>query len=273
MTRPLHRSQLAIAFGQIALGACLAAFAAAVPGTAPATVTGNVAAPVATAPIAPGEAAARKAMTAMAPAVKIDSVRPSPITGFMEVNTDRETVYVSNDGKYLFSGNLIDVASKRNLTEDARAVARRGALKAITASQMIVFAPSHPKYTVTVFTDVDCGFCRKMHSQINDYNRAGIAVDYLFFPRTGIGGESYDKAVSVWCAADRREAFTNAKKGLSVPKVNCANPVTMDYNLGLHVGVDGTPAIYAADGTQIGGYLSPTEMRTKLDSLAAKPNS
>ena len=273
MTRPLHRSLLAIAFGPCALSACLAASTSIAPGLAPATATGNAAAPLATAPVAPGEAAVRKAMTAVAPAVKIDSMRPSPIAGFMEVNTDGEMVYVSNDGKYLFSGNLIDVASKRNLTEDARAIARRGALKAITASQMIVFSPSHPKYTVTVFTDVDCGYCRKLHSQINDYNRAGIAVDYLFFPRTGIGGESYDKAVSVWCAADRRLAFTNAKKGMPVPKVNCTNPVTMDYNLGLHVGVDGTPAIYAADGTQIGGYLSPTEMRAKLDALAAKPNS
>lgn len=273
MTRPIHQSLLVIAFGPFALGACVAASAATIPGMGPATATGNVAAPIVTAPVAPGEAAVRKAMTAMAPAVRIDSLRPSPITGFMEVNTDHETLYVTNDGKYLFSGTLIDVASKRNLTEEARAVARRGALKAITASQMIVFAPSHPKYTVTVFTDVDCGYCRKLHSQITDYNRAGIAVDYLFFPRTGIGGESYDKAVSVWCAADRREAFTNAKKGLPVAKVSCTNPVTMDYNLGLHVGVDGTPAVYAADGTQIGGYLSPSEMRAKLDALAAKPNS
>jgi len=257
-------SLAAVAFGAFAFGTCMA-------GPVPAAA---VAAPaVASAPVTPAEAAVRKAMNALAAGVKIDSMRPSPIPGLMEVNAGGETVYVSDDGKYLVSGSIIDVASKDDLTEKSRAVARRGALKAVTASQMIVFAPSHPKYTVTVFTDVDCGYCRKLHSQIADYNKAGIAVDYLFFPRSGIGGESYDKAVSVWCAADRREAFTNAKKGLPVPKANCANPVSTDYNLGLRVGVEGTPAIYTADGTQIGGYLSPTEMRSKLDELAAKPNS
>ena len=181
---------------------------------------------------------------------------------------------MSNDGKYLISGKIIEVASKRDLTEASRAVARRSVFKNVTSAQMIVFAPSHPKYTVTVFTDVDCGYCRKLHSQIIDYNRAGIAVDYLFFPRDGIGSESYDKAVAVWCAADRRQALTDAKRGLAVPKANCANPVTVDYNLGIEGSESRARyAIFTADGTQIGGYLSPSEMRAKLDELAAKPNS
>ena len=222
------------------------------------------------APMTPAEAVVRKAMATFAKGVKIESVYPAPIAGFMEVNAEAQTVYVSDDGKYLLTGNIIDVASKRDLTESSRAVARSGLFKNITASQMIVFAPSHPKYTVTVFTDVDCGYCRKLHSQIADYNKAGIAVDYLFFPRTGIGSESYDKAVSVWCATDRRQALTDAKKGNPVKKANCTNPVTMDYNLGLRAGVDGTPAIFAADGTQLGGYLPPAEMKAKLDELAAQ---
>jgi thiol:disulfide interchange protein DsbC len=254
----------AAALGTFALSACSAG---SVPGAAAVTT------PVASAPAAPGEAAVRKAMNSVSKGIKVDSVRPSPVAGLMEVEAEGETAYVTIDGKYLITGNIIDVANKRNLTEASRAVARRGVIRNLTPSQMIVFAPNHPKYTVTVFTDVDCGFCRKLHSQIADYNKAGIAVDYLFFPRTGIGSESYDKAVSVWCASDRRQAFTDAKKGMNVPKANCTNPVTMDYNLGLKVGVDGTPAIYAADGTQIGGYLSPADMRAKLDQLAVKPNS
>jgi len=132
-----------------------------------------------------------------------------------------------------------------------------------------VFAPSQAKYTVTVFTDLDCGYCRKLHAQIADFNRAGIAVDYVFWPRSGLVGDSYDKAVSVWCAADRRKAFTDAKLGLSIPKATCANPVAQDYNLGIAVGVDGTPAIFASDGTQLGGFLTPADLKAKLDQLGA----
>ncbi len=253
----------AAALGVFALGACSAGSIGAA----------AAATPVAPAPVGPGEVAARKAMDSISKGIKVDSVRPSPIAGLMEVTAEGETAYVTNDGKYLVSGSIIEVASKRNLTEAARAVSRHGLLKDIGPSQMIVFAPPHPKYTVTVFTDVDCAYCRKLHSQIADYNKAGIAVDYLFFPRTGLGTESADKAVSVWCAPDRRQAFTDAKKGLPVKKINCTNPVTMDYNLGLKIGIDGTPAIFAADGTQIGGYLTPTEMKTKLDKLAAQPSS
>ncbi len=220
-----------------------------------------------------GEAAIRKAMGAMSPGTRIDAIRPTPVAGLMEVDVPNDLIYVSSDGKYLLTGKIIDTATHRDLTEASRAVQRHTLLRGISASQMIVFAPSHPKYTVSVFTDLDCGFCRKMHSQIADYNKEGIAVDYLFYPREGIGSESYEKAVSVWCATDRPKAFTDAKKGLPVANAHCTNPVAQDYTLGRKAGVDGTPSVYAADGTQIGGYVSPTEMRAKLDKLAEKPNS
>ena len=261
MTR-MFRSAIALAIGGFALGACSAGPTAKPP----------VAPPAASAGVSPAsDAAVRGAMRRLYKDVAIDSVRPAPLPGYVEVTVGPETVYVSTDGKYLLTGNVIDVASRRNLTEASHAVARKALLRNVTASQMIVFAPKDPKYTVTVFTDVDCGYCRKLHSQIADYNRQGIAVDYLFFPRTGLGGESFDKAVSVWCAPDRRKALTDAKNGLAIPKGSCTNPVTMDFNLGVRVGVDGTPAIYTADGTQIGGYMTPAQMRAKLDELAAQP--
>ncbi|MBS0457107.1 MAG: DsbC family protein [Proteobacteria bacterium] len=253
----------------LALAACHSPSSAAT-----AAGTGSVAAPP-SAPAAPANAdtAVRKAITSLAPDTKVESVRATPIAGVVEVTTSSDLVYMTADGKYLLTGNLIDVAHKRDLTEASRAVARRALLKNVGPGQMIVFAPPKPKYTVTVFTDVDCGYCRKLHSQIADYNKAGIAVDYLFFPRTGIGSESYDKAVAVWCSPNRQQALTEAKQGMSLPKRNCTNPVTMDYNLGLRAGVTGTPAIFTADGTQIGGYLSPAEMKEKLDKLAAQPAS
>ena len=263
MKRPFDRLLLAIAFGTLALSACSAQQSATATATAKSSTTAAV----------PGEATVRKAVTTLAPDAKIESLRPAPIAGMTEVSSGGQTVYVTNDGKYLVAGSIIEIATKRDLTEATRAEKRRDVIKNLSASQMIVFAPSHPKYTVTVFTDVDCAYCRKLHSQIADYNKAGIAVDYLFFPRKGIGSESYDKAVSVWCAANRQQALTNAKLDMPIPKATCTNPVTMDYELGRRFGFQGTPAIYTADGAEIGGYLSPTDMRTKLDALAAKPRS
>jgi thiol:disulfide interchange protein DsbC len=258
MKRSFNRLLLAVAFGSLALAAC----------SAQQSSTES-----ATAKSVPGEATVRKAVTTIAPDAKIESMRPAPIAGMTEVSASGQTVYFTNDGKYLFAGSIIEVATKHDLTEATRAAMRREMLKNVTASQMVVFAPTHPKYTVTVFTDVDCAFCRKLHSQIADYNKAGIQVDYLFFPRAGIGSESYDKAVSVWCSSNRQQALTDAKKGLPISKATCANPVTMDYELGRRFGFEGTPAIYTTDGTAIGGYLSPADMRAKLDALAAKPSS
>jgi thiol:disulfide interchange protein DsbC len=194
----------------------------------------------------------RAAVLRLAPAATIDSIKPTVIPGYHEVAIGGRVVYVSDDGKYLIQGALVSVASKANLTENSEAVLRRGVLDGIGRDRRIVFAPANPKYRITVFTDIDCAYCRKLHAQIADYN----------------------KAVSVWCASNRQQALTDAKLDKPIAKKTCANPIAMEYNLGQKVGIDGTPAIYAADGTQLGGYLSPADMLAKLGrrpAIAANP--
>ena len=139
----------------------------------------------------------------------------------------------------------------------------------IPAKDRIVFAPANPKYTVTIFTDVECGYCRKFHHEIAEVNRQGIAVEYLAFPRMGLGSADHQKMVSVWCAADRKKALTDAKNDRPFPNKSCTNPVTMEYDVGQRAGLTGTPMVLAADGTTLGGYLSPQQLRTALDRLAA----
>jgi len=166
-------------------------------------------------------------------------------------------------------GALYDTKSKRDLTASRLAVDTKRKVDAVPTDKRIVFAPSgKPKYKVTVFTDIDCGYCRKLHSQIAEYNQRGIELDYLFFPRSGLNTPSYDKAVSVWCAKDRKGAFTAAKSGANPAPLKCDNPVAEQFTLGTQVGVNATPAIYAPDGTHIGGYLPPDEMLSRLQSLA-----
>jgi thiol:disulfide interchange protein DsbC len=215
----------------------------------------------------PEDATARAALQQLVPQIKIDTVEAAPLPGYRQVLIGSQIVYVSDDGKYMLQGTLYDVQNKHDLTASRLAVDHKRKVDAVPVSKRVVFAPAKPKYKVTVFTDLDCGYCRKLHSQIADYNKLGIEVDYLFFPRSGLNSPSYDKAVSVWCAKDRNAAFTAAKAGKTPAPAKCDNPVAEEYKLGAQVGVDGTPSVYAPDGTRIGGYLSPTEMLAKLENL------
>ena len=215
----------------------------------------------------PEDAAARAALKGIVPDSKIGAIEAAPLPGYRQVLIGSQIIYVSDDGKYMLSGTLYDAQTKRDLTGSRLAVDHKKKVDAVPAAKRIVFAPAKPKYTITVFTDIDCGYCRKLHSQIAEYNKRGIEVDYLFFPRSGLNSPSYDKAVSVWCAKDRKTAFTDAKAGKTPAPAKCDNPVADEYKLGAQVGVDGTPTIFAPDGTKIGGYLSPNEMLAKLENL------
>jgi thiol:disulfide interchange protein DsbC len=188
-------------------------------------------------------------------------VASSPVPGLYEVTMGGLIAYVSGDGRYLVSGNIYDLDTEVNLTATRRNAARAKALASLREDQMIIFSPENPKMTVTVFTDVDCGYCRKFHSHIADLNKAGVKVRYMLFPRTGPGTESWRKAEGVWCAADRREALTRAKKGDPVKSKDCGDAaITAQYDMGEDLGVEGTPAVFTQSGDYIGGYLTPEQV-------------
>lgn len=237
----------------------------------PGAATGKAAAPEVV--VVPGtpEARARDAVRRINPQVRIDQIHPAPLRGFQEVIVGGQVIYVSDDGKYLMQGTLYDIDARKDLGEASLARVRKELLKTIPRSDRIVFAPANPKYAVTVFTDIECGYCRKLHSEIADYNKQGIAIEYVAFPRMGLGSEDFRKMVAVWCAADPKKALTDAKNDRPIPMKNCTNPVTMQFNLGQRMGLTGTPMILAEDGTQLGGYVPPVQLRAALDKLAGKP--
>jgi thiol:disulfide interchange protein DsbC len=216
------------------------------------------------------EARASAALHALNPQIKIDSIGAAPLPGFREAVVSGQVVYVSDDGKYLLQGKLFDIAAKKDLGEASMNKIRGELLKTIPMADRIVFAPPNPKHTVVVFTDVECGYCRKLHSEMAEYNRQGIAVQYLAFPRMGLASEDFKKMVSVWCAADRRQALTAAKNDKPIAAKTCKSPVAMQYALGQRMGLTGTPMILAADGTQISGYMPPAQLRAALDKLAGE---
>lgn len=262
---------LSIVLGIASLVACAQGGA---PGTAPTgAVTGSatgVTDPAIKA-IASGTPAAhaREVLDKINSAARIEIIQDAPLPGFQQAIVGGQVVYVSNDGKYLIPGAIYDTKTQRNLSATAMAALRTKLLGKVPLSDRIVFAPANPRYTVTVFTDIECAYCRKFHSQIADYNKQGIAVQYLAFPRMGLGSQDFKKMVAVWCSADPKQALTQAKRDRPVTYRNCKNPVTMQYSLGQRMGLSGTPMILTSDGTELGGYLAPAELREKLDKLAA----
>jgi thiol:disulfide interchange protein DsbC len=217
----------------------------------------------ANAPPADGKADPRIAI-AKRLGTNVEEIRPSAIAGLYEVAHGSEVLYVTADSHYLISGDLYDIDRKLNLTDQRRQAARALMLGTMSDDQTIVFGPPSPKYTVTVFTDVDCAYCRKLHSQIAEYNKLGIRVRYAFFPRTGPNTPSWHKAEAVWCSANRQEALTKAKLGQDVPGRSCQTPVAKTYALGQELGMHGTPGIFTDRGEYISGYVTPSEMLERL---------
>ncbi|MCX7512978.1 DsbC family protein [Frateuria hangzhouensis] len=216
------------------------------------------------------EQVVRSALQKLAPGVQLDEISPAPLPGFYQVIASGQLVYVSTDGKYMLNGDLVDLGVKENLSERAWAAFRKNQLAKVPASQRIVFAPPNPRYTVTVFSDVNCGYCRMFHSHIDQLNAEGIAVEYLAWPREGLATtagdptETYKEMVSVWCAPDRKAAFTAAKQGKAPEPATCPNPVKDEFDLGVKLGVTGTPMIVGPNGMVLGGYVPPDKLLKML---------
>ena len=216
------------------------------------------------------DAKARAAIKSLVPNASIDSIAESALPGFYEVVMSGQVLYVSKDGKYLMQGMLFDVAARKDLTESVRAGMRANLLKEIGPERRIVFAPKDPRYTVTVFTDIDCGYCRQLHAHMDEFNAKGIAIEYLFFPRSGPGTDSWKKAVSVWCSDDQRQAMTNAKSLRPIDHKECDNALDEDFEIAGRMGVSFTPSVIAADGSQLGGYLTPDQLLTRLQQASVQ---
>ncbi len=198
--------------------------------------------------------------------INLDNIEPSPVPGLYEVLIGARLYYVSADGRYFIQGKMNDLETGQDLTEEKVSAARKKLIDAVDEKDMIVFGAADRKHTINVFTDVDCGYCRKLHSQMDQYNKEGIEVRYLAFPRAGVNSDSGRKIAAVWCADDPKKAMGEAKQGKNPDSKNCDNPVADQYALGKVVGVTGTPALVLDNGELIPGYIPPTRLKKLLDS-------
>ncbi len=213
----------------------------------------------------------RQKVNGMFSAISPEDVNPSPIDGWYTIHRGSIVAYVSADGRYLMQGDMIDLIENVNLSELVRNDSRRELMAEIADEDVIAFSPAEVKYSISVFTDVDCTYCRRLHSQIEEYMAYGIEVRYLMYPRNGPSSPAWTKAEEVWCSEDRNSALTAAKQDRKFASRNCdASMVDTQYNLGQEVGLTGTPAIVLDDGSMISGYLPPDQLKARLDVIAAE---
>jgi thiol:disulfide interchange protein DsbC len=196
----------------------------------------------------------------------VSSVANSPVDGILQVMTERGIFYVSEDAKYLLHGRIYNMDEEmRNETEEALVDVRRDGVKTFE-KDVIEFKAKNEKHSVTIFTDITCGYCRKLHNEIDQYNDQGITVRYLAFPPAGLGSKGFDDLVSIWCADDKQEAMTSAKAGNAVVAKTCETKVAEQYQFGQQIGVSGTPAIIFDDGTMEPGYRPAAQLAQILNA-------
>ncbi|MDX1515921.1 MAG: DsbC family protein [Woeseiaceae bacterium] len=213
----------------------------------------------------------REKIAKMFDVIEPDNVTRSPIDGWYQIQKGSIIAYVSADGRYLLQGDLIDLDAGVNLSEVSRDTARRDLLASLDDGQFISFAPENVKHTVTVFTDVGCTYCRRLHNQIDDYLARGIEVRYLLYPRNGPASKEWNTSEQVWCASNRNEALTLAKLDRAFESHACdASSVQDHYILGQQIGLSGTPAIVLEDGTLIAGYLPAEVLEQRINQSDAQ---
>ncbi len=199
------------------------------------------------------------------PQLAVTEVMPTPVNGFWELLTDQGQIYyVTDAGDYLFAGELVSVASKDSLTEQRRQ-GLRVAMLGTAPGDLLQFPATKPSHEVTVVTDIDCGYCRRLHQQMDGYNERGITVNYLLMPRAGLSSESFAKARDAVCSADPKRSFTAAMLGQNNQRADCENTLAEQFQLAQQLSVSGTPTIVFDDGRVIPGYVTPEQLLDRLN--------
>ena len=202
--------------------------------------------------------------------MSVKGIKQSQVDGLFVVDIgDLQPIYASKDGNFFLYGEMYAIKNGEllNTTKQEISLNRKAILDSeLSEKDFITFAATDEKHVITVFTDVDCGYCRKFHGEIEDYNAQGITVNYVAFPRSGLESESYNKIVSAWCSSDPKGTLTALKEGRDPALKLCQDhPVENHYLLGQRIGITGTPAIISSSGDLLPGYLPPMELLKKLN--------
>ncbi len=199
------------------------------------------------------------------PQYEASYIEKTPIEGIYQVIIGGQVIYMTKDARYMIDGNLIDLSTRKNYTEDAMSVIRLSQIEKLGEDKMVVYTPKTIKHTITVVTDIDCPYCRRLHSEMDQYMEGGVQVRYIFMPLKGKG--DFRTTVSVWCSKDRNEALDMAKAGAELEAKDCENPIDEHLNVSRNLGVRGTPAIILQNGNMLPGYVPASKLIAELQKL------
>ena len=208
----------------------------------------------------------QKSLSRLSSDFEISDVKETPIKGIYQVTIGPDVIYMSRDGNYVLKGEILDIGNRRNLTEDFHAQKRINLLNTIADSEYIEFSSTKTKNHIYVFTDVDCGYCRKLHRDVPELNSMGIAVRYLAYPRAGVDSIIGEEMRNVWCAENRQKALTTSKNRQPIEVKVCNAPIARHHALGRELGVTGTPAIFLENGRKLPGYIPPDELYEQINN-------
>ncbi len=208
----------------------------------------------------------QKSLSRLSSDFEISDVKETPIKGIYQVTIGPDVIYMSRDGNYVLKGEILDIGNRRNLTEDFHAQKRINLLNTIADSEYIEFSSTKTKNHIYVFTDVDCGYCRKLHRDVPELNSMGIAVRYLAYPRAGVDSIIGEEMRNVWCAENRQKALTTSKNRQPIEVKICDAPIARHHALGRELGVTGTPAIFLENGRKLPGYIPPDELYEQIQN-------
>ena len=199
------------------------------------------------------------------PQFEVSYIDKTPIEGIYQVIISGQVLYMTKDARYMIDGNLVDLATKKNYSEDAMSVIRLSQMEELGEDKMVVYTPETIKHTITVVTDIDCPYCRRLHSEMDQYMEGGVQVRYIFMPLKGQA--DYRTTVSVWCSKDKNEALDMAKSGVEMEAKDCDNPIDEHLKISRSLGVRGTPAIILQNGSMLPGYIPANKLIAELASL------
>lgn len=214
----------------------------------------------------------KASLAIISPSLKVEEITQTAVPGVYQIVAGPTILYSDATGKYFFEGPLYHLEANKdftNITAERQAVFVKKTLDAVDPATMIVFKAPQEKTYITVFTDIDCTYCRALHKEVGDLNKAGVTVRYMAFPRVPAGQSSFIKAQNVWCAADRNNALTLAKQGEEPKPASCKDPVAMHQEIGKSLQFAVTPVIIFKNGTVMPGYLPAKE----LISMAEKEST
>jgi thiol:disulfide interchange protein DsbC len=196
---------------------------------------------------------------------KVRSVSPAPVTGLYEILVGNEIFYTDSTGKYLIQGEIIELSTGKNITEQRQSDLNRIKWSDLNQANAIKNVRGNGSRQLAIFSDPNCGYCKRLEKSLQQLDNVTIYT-YLI---PILSPDSAQKAKQIWCSSDPYKAYIDwMVNGVSPSgKTDCSNPLDKNLTTAKNYGITGTPTIFFTDGSRFPGAVQITDIEKKLNSL------